>query len=157
MKGAWTPWLTSHRAKQGSRPALRGNLILVKCEWKKALISAWLKPNLFPVERHCGYWGVMGSPWTLWAIHTPWSLQGMNFRRGRSWVSSSTAGTVLGIPCVILALGSLWTQAIVSVKGSKPLNSAHLQSLAVYQNTGDCSLLFSIAFSLYLLRSPYMS
>lgn len=61
-------------------------------------------------------------------------------------MSSSTAGTVPGIPGVILALGSLWTQAIISVKGSKPLNSAYLQSLAVYQNTGDCSLLFSIAF-----------
>lgn len=100
MKRACTSWLTCHRAKQRPRATQGEILHWWKCERKQLsyqLIPSWLKPNLFPVERHCGYWGVMGSPWTSWAMCTPWSRQATNLTRGRSWLWSSTAGTVQGI------------------------------------------------------------
>lgn len=57
---------------------------------------------------------------------------------------------------VILARGSLWTQAMISAciqVEAIDFNLIYLRSLSVYQGTRDSSLLLSIlCFCLYLLR-----
>ena len=153
MKGACTSWLTSHRAKQRPR-ATQGEIVYWwKCEREKLsyqLIPSWSKPNLFPVERHCGYWGVMGSPWTSWATCTPWSLQATNLTRGRSWLWSSPAGTVQGIQFCDPGTGKpLDSGNHISTYSSRRQQAFKLstsQEFVYHQGSSDFSLLLSIAF-----------